>query len=99
MTNDVFCEPEGVYIVFVGSRLWIPTPGFHQSSHGESGKYSCPVCLSVWFVRGGYGLSVRGLRLVLIAPCLVGKKMILIPSQVRMLIQTSWYGLRPVGKM
>ena len=52
MTNDVFCKPEGVYIAFVLSRLWILAPGFNQSSRGESGKYSSPFCLSVWLVRG-----------------------------------------------
>ena len=64
MTNDVICEPEGVYVFFVRSLLWIPTPGFNQSSRDELGKYSSPVCLSVRLVGGAtacllgvYGLS------------------------------------------
>ena len=56
------------------SRLWIPTPGFNQSHWDESGKCSNPVCQ--------YGLSVRGLWLVLVVSCLVMKKMIPTPSQV-----------------
>ena len=70
----LFCEPEGVYIVFVQSRLWILTTGFNQSSWGESGKYSSPVWLRL--VGVCYSLSVRGLRLVLEVTCLVMKKMI-----------------------
>ena len=38
-----------VYIGLVRSRLWIPTPGFHQSSRGGSAKRSNAVCQ--------YGLS------------------------------------------
>ena len=51
-----------------------------------------------------YGLSGVGTaccynRLALIVSCLVMKKLILIPSQVWILVQTSWYGLRPVWNM
>ena len=40
VTDDVSCQPEGVYIVLVSSQLWITTPGINQSSQGESGKCS-----------------------------------------------------------
>ena len=95
MTNDVFCQPEGVYIVLVRSQLWILTPGFNQSSRGESGKCSSPVCLPVWLVKGC--MCVTGLRLVAVVSHLVVKKMIPTPKSGQ--DQTSWYVLCPVREM
>ena len=69
-TNDVFRQPVRIYLVLIRSQLWIPTPGFNQSSWGESGKYSSRVNLSVWLVRGCYGLSVKGLCLFMKFPVL-----------------------------
>ena len=82
MTNDVFCHQERVYIVSVRYRLMILTPGFNQSSPGESGKYPSSVCLSVQLVQSCYGLSVRGLWLVAVVSHLVMKKIIPTPSDV-----------------
>ena len=48
-------------------------------------------CLSVQLVGACYSLSVRGLRVVVVVSCLFGEKIIPIPSQVRILIQTSRY--------
>ena len=52
----------------------IPTPGINQSSRGEPGKCSSPVCLSIRLVRACYGLSVGGLWLVAIVSRLVVDK-------------------------
>ena len=68
-------------------------------SRGMSGKCSSPVCLSVWLVGACYGLSVRGLQLVLVVSHLVVKIMIPIPIQVVILIQTSQDVLHPVREM
>ena len=79
MTNDVFGEPERIYIVLVQFQLWILIPKFFQCSRGILGKYSSRVCMSVQLVEGCYGLSVRGFMSCFVFLVL---KMILIPSQV-----------------
>ena len=61
LTNSVFVWQKGLYTF---GCILILTPGFNQSSWGESGKYPSPVILSVQLVGGCYGLSVRGLRFV-----------------------------------
>ena len=73
LCNDKWCflSVKGVYIVLNRSWTWILTPGFNQSSRGESGKYSSPVCLSVWLVGVCYSLSVSGLWLVVVVSFLV----------------------------
>ena len=44
----------------------IPTPGFNQSSKGECGKYSNPVCLSVQLLGVATGFLLGALQLVLV---------------------------------
>ena len=59
-------------------------------------------CLSLRLVGACYGLSDRGLGLVLEVLSRLShvvKKIIPTPSQVGILIQTSWDILRPVGEM
>ena len=47
------------------------TPEINQSSLGEYGKCSSPVCLSVRLVGVPYGLSVKGLRVVVVISLLI----------------------------
>ena len=75
-----------------------PTPEINQQSPGGSGKCPSLICLSVRLVRASYGLSVQGLRVVLVVSCLVIEKNITIRSQVRR-IYTSLDALGPVGEM
>ena len=63
-------------------QLWIPTPGFNQSSWNESGKYSSSICLSVWLVGSNCSLLIRGLQLVMVVSHLEMKSIILTPRQV-----------------
>ena len=75
-----------------------PTLDINQSSGGGSGHRSSLV-LSLQLVVTWHDSSVRALWLVLIGFNWVMEKHILIPSQVRIWIHTSWDALRLVGKV
>ena len=57
------------------------------------GKCSSPVCLTIRLVRAYYGLSVKGLRIVMVVSCQVMDKNIQTPSKVGIWTDGRFYNI------